>query len=482
MNIQDRKKSFTAEELRRRYNLDGLDQDRKAIQLMKETLNHVEVQFQRFIDIINRSLKEYPSQADGNITAWFFNGIPTETQPVFTTEEDHLGDLYYDKEHGKSYKYQIINLFDKDNANILNGFATVNTPRITGNNNFRSLYIPCSENTTYTISKIKSTRFSVSYTTEVPTISMSVNGIVQNNNNTQEIFTTGSDAKYLVVLFYNAGSDTLTMQEILNSISITTIEWSEVIDNKTNEVLAIESSSADTADNKRVIFIEQPTPLYEIGDVWLNGGKYYRCRSKRTEGVFNALDWIPYTDYTDDMVSADTTAELNHFEKDVKEGYVTNATLETTTNSINARVDDNYTYITQVEATAENNKTATDQQIQEIKNTVEANQTSTAYEIQIINQQLVNGVVKFDTGTGYTFDIEGLKINKTDSIIRLILDNNGLVVYRNNDEVLRADSDGVNAENMTVRKFYVQKPIRVEKTKAISDPTKVGWGLFWVGE
>ena len=91
-------------------------------------------------------------------------------------------------------------------------------------------------------------------------------------------------------------------------------------------------------------------------------------------------------------------------------------------------------------------------------------------------------LVKFDTGTGYTFDIEGLKINKSDSVMRLILDNNGLVVYRNNDEVLRADSHGVNAENMTVRKFYVQKPIRMEKTRAISDPTKIGIGLFYVGE
>ena len=64
MNIQDRKKSFTAEELRRRYNLDGLDKERKAIQLIRETLNKVEVEFQRFMDIINNTLAEYPSQAE----------------------------------------------------------------------------------------------------------------------------------------------------------------------------------------------------------------------------------------------------------------------------------------------------------------------------------------------------------------------------------------------------------------------------------
>ena len=94
MNIQDRKKSFTAEELRIRYNLDGLDKDRKAIQLIRETLNKVEIEFQRFIDLINSSFEEYPSQME--ITTWFFNGIPSATQPEFETPANHIGDFYYD--------------------------------------------------------------------------------------------------------------------------------------------------------------------------------------------------------------------------------------------------------------------------------------------------------------------------------------------------------------------------------------------------
>ncbi len=112
------------------------------------------------------------------------------------------------------------NLFDKNNANIINGFATVNTPIITANDNFRTLYIPCKENTTYTVSKIASTRFSVSYTTDTPTVGMSVNGIMQNNTATFQPFTTGSGAKYLIVFFYNYASDTLSYDEVLNSIKI----------------------------------------------------------------------------------------------------------------------------------------------------------------------------------------------------------------------------------------------------------------------
>lgn len=378
MNIQDRKKSFTAEELRQRYDLDRLTKDRKAIELSQEEIKNTGAYLQQFVEATTENLQELQDQVDGNITTWFFSGVPTlSNDPAVdwttTTEKDrHLGDLYYDQNTGYAYR------------------------------------------------------------------------------------------------FLKSG---------------TTYSWSKLTDSDVTEALAIANAAQDTADSKRRVFVAQPTVPYDIGDIWLKDGDLYRCQTATTrEGSYNPSHWIKGVDYTDDTVANQALQELNQFKTDVEETYATNVTLETTTNSINARVDGNYTYITQVEAQAENNRTATDQQIQEIRNTVEANQTTTAYEIQVINQQLVNGVVKFDTGTGYTFDIEGLKINKTDSIIRLILDNNGLVVYRNNDEVFRADSDGVNAENITVRKFYVQKPIRVEKTKAISDSTKSGWGLFWVGE
>ena len=49
-------------------------------------------------------------------------------------------------------------------------------------------------------------------------------------------------------------------------------------------------------------------------------------------------------------------------------------------------------------------------------------------------------------------------------------------------EVLTVRSAGVEAENMTVRNFFIKKPIRIEKCKSITDSTKVGLGFFWIGE
>lgn len=238
MNIQDRKKTLTVEDLRRRYNLDALDKDRKAIQLVKNTINKTEIEFQKYILAINSSLEEYPNQADGNITAWFFDGIPTEEQPLFTNKENHLGDLYYDRENGLSYKYVI-------------------------------------NNDEYT--------------------------------------------------------------------------WKEITNSSIKESLALASDSPDTADNKRITFIIEPQTPYNIGDIWINNGIYYRCRASREAGTYNILDWLKSTEYTDDLVALQTKAELDQFKTTVTENYVTNATLETTTNSITGRVEETYTYVTTVE-------------------------------------------------------------------------------------------------------------------------------------
>ncbi len=379
MNVQDRKKTLTAEELRRRYNLDDLNKDRKAIKLSKEEIIKIDKQLNDFVEAATNSLQDLQNQVDGNITTWFYNGVPTTSnQPAFnwTTDEEkinHLGDLYYDQNTGYAYRWAFVN----------------------------NVY-----------------------------------------------------------------------------------DWSRIVDADVVEALAVANAAQDTADSKRRVFVTTPTPPYDIGDIWIKDDKdLYRCKTAApSTGSYSISHWTKATNYTDDTVANQALQEIGELETEVHENYATTVDLNTTADSIRGSVSENYTFITNVEAKVDANKTTTDQQILDVINTVEANQTATAYSISVINEQLINGVTKFSTGTGYTFDLDGLKINKTDSVMNLVLDNNGLVVYRNTDKVLEVNSDGVNAENITVRKFYVQKPLRVEKTKSISDPTKSGWGIFWVGE
>lgn len=110
------------------------------------------------------------------------------------------------------------NLFDKDNANILNAY--INNKKIINLATARTLYIPCESDTTYTISKIKSTRFTVISTVDTPANNVVGTNEVSNNSATSLTITTGSSDKYLAVFYYNSNSDTLTEQEILNSIQI----------------------------------------------------------------------------------------------------------------------------------------------------------------------------------------------------------------------------------------------------------------------
>ena len=112
------------------------------------------------------------------------------------------------------------NLFDKENATIVNRYVSTDK-KIATSSNARSIIIPCQPNTTYTFSKIQSTRFYLGYTTaEIETGTDVYNNTIDNNA-TYLTITTGENAKYLVVYVYNSVYDTnTTLEEILDSAQL----------------------------------------------------------------------------------------------------------------------------------------------------------------------------------------------------------------------------------------------------------------------
>ena len=112
------------------------------------------------------------------------------------------------------------NLFDKNNYNVLDAyFNTGSINKITSNSSTKTIYISCKSNTTYTLSKILGTRFFVGYTTTLPTTNIEVYNRTGSNTATQLTITTGNDAQYIVA-FIRGGQDTLTLDEILDTIQI----------------------------------------------------------------------------------------------------------------------------------------------------------------------------------------------------------------------------------------------------------------------
>ena len=162
------------------------------------------------LDIINNGTQEvwdnWEKVSASNVSSASLN--QTVEAPM---KLDLKGNTYQSNETG--------NLFDKNNANILNAYLTGDT--ITANSQTRTLYISCIPNTTYTVSKIQSSRFAVAYTTNTPSTSETTRGKLQENSATSITITTDSTANYLCVFYYHSTYDTsITEQQILNSIVI----------------------------------------------------------------------------------------------------------------------------------------------------------------------------------------------------------------------------------------------------------------------
>ena len=81
-----------------------------------------------------------------------------------------------------------------------------------------------------------------------------------------------------------------------------TWKWQLVQDTDVTLALAAAERAQDTADHKRRVFVVQPEPPYDIGDLWTQGktGDLMRCKVARSSGSYSADDWEKASKYTDD--------------------------------------------------------------------------------------------------------------------------------------------------------------------------------------
>ena len=81
-----------------------------------------------------------------------------------------------------------------------------------------------------------------------------------------------------------------------------TWKWQLVQDTDITLALAAAEKAQDTADHKRRVFVVQPEPPYDIGDLWTQGetGDLMRCRVARASGSYDSSDWEKASKYTDD--------------------------------------------------------------------------------------------------------------------------------------------------------------------------------------
>lgn len=84
-----------------------------------------------------------------------------------------------------------------------------------------------------------------------------------------------------------------------------TWDWEIISDTYITTAIAKAAEAKDAADIKRRIFVAQPVPPYDIGDLWVQGstGDILRCAEPKATGtLFLDTDWVKASKYTDDTV------------------------------------------------------------------------------------------------------------------------------------------------------------------------------------
>lgn len=105
-----------------------------------------------------------------------------------------------------------------------------------------------------------------------------------------------------------------------------------------------------------------------------------------------------------------------------------------------------------VTKTTEKTNDLTDQ-LEKVKNSVEA--TMSEKEINLLISETVEGIDSITTSTGYKFNKDGLHIQKSGWEIENKIDHTGMYVNRGEDNVLKANNEGVEAENLKSRQFLI---------------------------
>lgn len=328
--MADYNRSITVEDLLRRYNLEGLQRDRNRVYQLQGELTNTNGILEEFVDTTTQNMDLIKDQLDGNVTSWFYDYVPTlynipaVNWATDDVKREHLEDLFYNTDTGKVYKFvagrSTDNLYNPANAPDYYGYINFTNHRIQIENSSSAssghhvTYLSCQPNTTYTVNKLlDSLVFRIALTSTdtitdntIPSNSeywIGTPGSIEPVPTTTEI-TTGPNDYYLFIEYLTSSS--LTADQIRNSISVYSHEgvlsyyWLEVTNIIGAQSLAVANASQDILDGNRRTFVVQPTPPYDVGDLWTDNTNHilYRCRTeKAADKTFSMDDWVDSLKY-----------------------------------------------------------------------------------------------------------------------------------------------------------------------------------------
>lgn len=166
----------------------------------------------------------------------------------------------------------------------------------------------------YTDTKLVSYVSATTYNQEIGDLQNQIDGNItswfygndptMNNAPANSWLTTNEKNNHLGDLFYN----TVSGYAWRFAVEAGVYKWISVKDTDVTKALQDAQNAQDTADAKRRVFVAQPVPPYDIGDLWTNGQRVYRATITKTSGqTYVAGDWQLVGDVTSQNTSADTS-------------------------------------------------------------------------------------------------------------------------------------------------------------------------------
>lgn len=165
------------------------------------------------------------------------------------------------------------------------------------------------------------------------------------------------------------------------------------------------------------------------------------------------------------------TERLDGNDEDIAQINLDLSNINLSVSEVSDNLSSNYLTKDQVDSAISTNN----DNIELLKKAVE--QKISANDLTItVQREIANGVSSIRTNTGYRFDDDGLNISKEGEEMANTLDNTGMFVKRDNDEVLGADATGVRTENLRVRKY-----LEMGLNSRFEDYKEVRTGCFYTG-
>lgn len=257
--------------------------------------------------------------------------------------------------------------------------------------------------------------------------------------------------------------------------------WLKIVDSDVAEALAIANAAKDTADRKRQVFVANPLPPYDFGDLWIKDEEIYRCQTSKPSGeIFEENDWIIATKYTDDTVANQVGENLTILSGTVAEVIKNVDRLDTTITNTNKLVDE---YGEQI-GILSSDSTKISQTVNEITLSVTDIRTN-SYTKDEVDTKLIDGSVQKVTTTSGTFDEDGLTIEKTNAKTKGNFNEKGVVVKdatgSEEKELLFAGYDeDLGTTIVRTEHIRVGKYLNIGTHSRIED-YEDGTGIFYIG-